>query len=143
MTLPTSELGKENYFDHDADIGIIGRGESLETCFTDAARAMFALMGDLTAIHPLQIITFDFIEDDNEIAFVTWLNLLVAKAQERHLLFCDFRLKREGSLWKATVSGEPWRKDIERGIEVKGATLTMLSVKKTDHIWQAQCVVDV
>ncbi|MDE2366260.1 MAG: archease, partial [Betaproteobacteria bacterium] len=32
---------------------------------------------------------------------------------------------------------------LERGVEVKGATLTMLSVKQAGAIWEARCVVDV
>lgn len=135
--------GMDNYFDHDADIGIIGRGESIEKCFADAARVMFSLMVDVPNVRPTQIITFEFEEEDVELALVTWLNLLLAKAQEHHLMLGDFRLKREGKHWEATVSGERWRKNIERGIEVKGATLTMLSVKKIDHLWEARCVVDV
>ncbi len=133
----------ENYFDHDADIGIIGRGETIENCFANTARVMFALMADIEKIHQIQIITFEFEEEDRELALVTWLNLLLAKAQEHQLIFGDFRLKHEGSLWKATVAGEPWRDNIERGIEVKGATLTMLSVRKVDHSWEARCIVDV
>lgn len=133
----------ENYFAHDADIGIIGRGDSLENCFTNIARVMFALMADIENIHQIQIITFEFEEADLELALVTWLNLLLLKAQEHHLIFGDFRLRREGNHWKAIVSGEPWRSNIERGIEVKGATLTMLSVKKIDNTWEARCIVDV
>lgn len=135
--------GMDNYFDHDADIGIIGRGESIEKCFADAARVMFLLMVDVPNVRPTQIITFEFEEEDLELALVIWLNLLLAKAQEHHLMFGDFRLKREGKHWQATVAGERWRKNIERGIEVKGATLTMLVVKKVDHLWEARCVVDV
>lgn len=133
----------ENYFDHDADIGIIGRGETIETCFANTARVMFSLMANIDNIHQIQIITFEFEESDLELALVTWLNLLLGKAREHNLMFGDFRLKRENNLWKATVSGEPWRKDMERGIEVKGATLTMLSVRKLEHSWEARCVVDV
>lgn len=133
----------ENYFDHDADIGIIGRGDSIESCFSNTAKVMFSLMSDVKNVHLIQIITFDFEEDDLELALVTWLNLVLAKADEHHLIFGDFRLKRDGTLWKATVSGEPWRPNMERGIEVKGATLTMLSVRKIDHAWEARCVVDV
>lgn len=133
----------ENYFDHDADIGIIGRGETIENCFANSARVMFSLMVDVANVHLMQIITFEFEEEDVEFALVTWLNLVLTKAQEHHLMFGDFRLMRNGKTWKATVSGEPWRKNIERGIEVKGATLTMLSVKKIDHLWEARCVVDV
>jgi SHS2 domain-containing protein len=137
------QSGEENYFAHDADIGIIGRGESIEICFANAARAMFALMADLSHIHTTQIITFEFEEADLEFALVTWLNLLLSKAHEHHLMLSDFRLKREGDLWKATVAGERWRESIERGVEVKGATLTMLSINKVDHRWEARCVVDV
>lgn len=133
----------ENYFAHEADIGIIGRGNSVENCFADAARAMFGLMTDLTHVHQVKIVTFEFEEADLEFALVTWLNLLIAKAAEHRLILNDFRLKREGARWSAIVAGEPWRDDIPRGIEVKGATLTMLSVKKINHIWEARCVVDV
>lgn len=139
----TGKSEVEKYFDHDADMGIIGRGQSVETCFADAAKTMFALMSDLSEVHLTQIITFEFEEEDIELALVTWLNLLIAKAQEHRLIFADFRLKRDGKIWKGTASGEKWRDNIERGIEVKGATLTMLSVKKIDHIWEARCVVDV
>lgn len=135
--------GTENYFDHDADIGIIGRGENAEACFADAARVMFSLTADLKAVHLTQIITFEFEEADLEIALITWLNTLLAKAQEHQLVFGDFRLKHEGKYWKATVSGEKWRDGIKRGIEVKGALLTMLSVKKLDHLWEARCVLEV
>ncbi|WP_232051819.1 archease [Aquicella siphonis] len=133
----------ENYFDHDADIGIIGRGDTVENCFANTARVMFSLMADIESVHPLQIITFEFEEADLELALVTWLNLLIAKSQEHSLVFGDFRLRHEGVLWKATVAGEHWRDSMERGIEVKGATLTMLSVKKVDHTWEARCIVDV
>lgn len=125
------------------DISIIGRGESLETCFADAARVMFSLMTDITQVHQLQIITFEFTEDDIEIALVSWLNLLLIKAREHQLIFCDFRLKHEGNLWKATVAGEKWRDSQEGGVAVKGAKPTPLSVKKIDHLWEARCIVDV
>jgi SHS2 domain-containing protein len=32
---------------------------------------------------------------------------------------------------------------MERGTEVKGATLTMLSVRRADGGWEARCVIDV
>jgi len=133
----------ENYFAHNAEIGIIGRGETIEACFANIARVMFALMTNIENVHQIQIITFEFEEADLEVALVTWLNLLLAKAQEHHLVFGDFRLKREANVWKATVAGEPWRENTERGIEVKGATQTMLSVRKVEHLWEARCVVSV
>lgn len=133
----------ENYFDHDADIGIIGRGNSLEESFVDAATAMFALMANLSEVHPKTSIKFEFEETDVELAFVTWLNSLIAKAQADNLLLSRFQIRKNGNLWRGEAQGEVWRDDIERGIEVKGATLTMLSVKQADGKWEAKCVVDV
>lgn len=133
----------DNYFEHDADVGIIGYGTSMEACFTDAARAMFALMADLSAVHPSHKINVEFAEEDIELAFVTWLNLLIAQAQANNLILAEFELKRTGFLWQGKARGEIWHAGIERGIEVKGATLTLLSVKQKGDLWQAQCVVDV
>lgn len=133
----------KNYFDHDADIGIIGRGNSLTESFVDAAKAVFALMTDLSQIQPKISVNFEFEEADMELAFVTWLNILIAKAQADHLVFSQFQINRIGNLWQAEAKGERWRSDIERGIEVKGATLTMLSVNQANGKWESKCVVDV
>ena len=140
IAMPTID---ENYFDHDADIGIIGRGNSLEECFVGAAKAMFALMTDLSNVHPQIAVTIEFEESDVELAFVTWLNLLIAKAQADNLIFSTFQIHKNGDLWQGKALGEVWRDDIERGIDVKGATLTMLSVKQVNGMWEAGCVVDV
>src|SRR3990167_5648041 len=131
----------KHYFDHAADIGIIGQGNSLEESFIDAAKAVFALMGDLTHVHPKQSITITFEEEDIELAFVTWLNLLIAQAQANQLIFSHFDIKKQNHHWSGKAQGESWRDDMERGIDVKGATLTMLSVKSLHGKWRAQCVV--
>lgn len=135
-------MDTDRYFDHQTDIGIIGRGVTVETCFTDAARVMFSLMTDLSEVHLTQIISFEFEEEDLSRALVTWLNLLLSKAKEHQLVCGDFRLKRDGNHWKATVSGERWRAGMSPGTEVKEATTTMLSIKKMAHAWEVRCVID-
>lgn len=131
------------YFDHDADIGIIGRGSTLEQAFEAAARAMFAVMIDVAAVRSETSVQFDFEETDVELALVTWLNLLLAHARERQLVFGHFHLQREGNLWLGEAGGQRWSREMERGVEVKGATLTMLSVRQDADGWEARCVVDV
>jgi len=132
-----------DYFEHDADIGIIGCGAMLEQAFESAARAMFAIMSDIVALHADITVQFDFEEADTELALVTWLNLLLAHARERHAVFGHFRLLRKGDSWHGEASGQRWSEDMERGVEVKGTTLTMLSVKQVSEGWEARCVVDV
>lgn len=131
------------YFDHDADIGIVGRGATLEQAFESAACAMFAIMSDVAALHAEVAVQFDFEETDVELALVTWLNLLLAHAREEQAVFGHFRLQREGDSWHGMASGQRWNESMERGVEVKGATLTMLSVRQQHDNWEARCVVDV
>ncbi|MGB5965152.1 MAG: archease [Sulfurimonadaceae bacterium] len=131
------------YFDHDADIGIIGRGPTLERAFESAAEAMFAIMAEELP-EPLEIeVSFVFEEEDVEFALVRWLNCLLAHAQSRAIVLGRFELRREGSLWRTKAWGTLWSKEIVRGVEVKGATLTMLSVEERAGLWEARCIVDV
>ena len=131
------------YFDHDADIGIIGKGPTLERAFESAAEAMFAIMAEELP-EQLEIeISFVFEEEDVEFALVRWLNYLIAHAQSRSIILGRFELRHEGALWRTKAWGVPWNKEIIRGVEVKGATLTMLSVEENADLWEARCIVDV
>lgn len=132
-----------SYFDHDADIGIIGRGKSLEEAFESAAAAMFAIMAEVDALQCHELIEVKFEEEDNEFALIEWLNNLLAVAHTKYLVLGRFELHKEGNLWSGKAWGEKWQKDLERGTEVKGATLTMLLVQEKEDHWVAQCVVDV
>jgi SHS2 domain-containing protein len=131
------------YFDHEADMGVVGRGKTPEAAMESAAEATFALMADLEEIEPTRAVEVTFDESDPELALVIWLNGLLAEARAEGLALGRFTLEHTGDHWRGTGSGEPWRRDLERGVEVKGATLTMLSVRPTNHGWEARCVVDV
>jgi len=131
------------YFEHDADIGLAGRGATLEEAFEAAAAGMFAIMTDLAGVRRERTVKLAFEEADVELALVRWLNLLLATAREQRMVFAEFRLDRDGVVWRGTATGEAWRSDHERGVEVKGATLTMLRVEQREGGWDARCVVDV
>ncbi|MCM2328844.1 MAG: archease [Lysobacter sp.] len=135
--------GEHGTFEHGADVGIFGRGPRIEDAFCAAAQAMFALTTVLAAVSPREKIAFEFDEDDLELAFVRWLNLLLSHAGDRGLALGRFELAREGHRWEGAAWGEPWHDGLERGTGVKGATLTMLSVKHEGGAWEARCVVDV
>ena len=132
-----------DYFEHDADVGVVGRGATPEEAFVGAARALFAIQTEPGALRPDERFEFAFAEDDVELALVTWLNLLLGEARARGLALAEFGVRREGGLWSGWAAGERWREGIARGTEVKGATLTMLSVRRVEQGWEARCVVDV
>lgn len=132
-----------SYFEHDADIGIIGRGTTIEEAFETAAQAVFAIVTHLDTVQPKAAVKVEFEEADPELALVTWLNLLLGKAREQGMVFSRFHVQHQDSKWRAEALGEKWHPGLERGVEVKGATLTMLSVKQTGATWEARCIVDV
>jgi SHS2 domain-containing protein len=133
-----------SYFEHDADVGVVGRGETPERAFEAAARAVFALMAEPGSLGETREASVSFVEEDLELALVEWLNALLGAAREQGAVFRRFSLARDGARWTGRAWGEPWREDTERGTEVKGATLTMLSVRQADGAgWEARCVVDV
>ena len=145
MTGPPSLIDRERYgvFDHDADIGIVGRGATVEEAFAAAATALFDLQCRVEGVAPLQRVDVAFREGDVELALVTWLNLLLASAHASGVALCRFSLRRDGDDWSGAGWGERWHALLTRGIDVKGATLTMLSVRATGAGWDARCVVDV
>ncbi|MDP2785985.1 MAG: archease [Sulfurimicrobium sp.] len=132
-----------DYFEHDADIGVIGRGATLEEAFEGAAGAMFAIMVESAQVPHLVQVAFSFAEDDLELALVTWLNRLLSEARQRRLVWGQFKIKHVDGQWQGAAWGAPWDANMERGTEVKGATLTMLRVEQVDGTWEARCVVDV
>ena len=136
-------MGDFSYFDHDADIGVCGRGATLEAAFESAAEAVFSIMSEDVTADLNEPLVFEYEEEDAEFAFVRWLNLLLSYAQSRRLWLGRFRLERDGTLWRGRAWGASWNEEMRRGVEVKGATLTMLSVACREDIWEACCVVDV
>jgi len=138
-----SDTKKYDYFDHEADIGIIGKGNTIEEAFVSGAEAMFAIMSELTTVKLVQEIQFDFEENDDELAFVEWLNMLIAFAREKGLQLAKFECRRDEAHWYGKAWGDRWENCLDRGTEVKGATLTSLNVLQRDGQWQARCVVDV
>jgi protein archease len=134
---------EESYFEHGADIGVIGRGSTVDSAFEAAAAATFAIQADLAGVHPVVNVEVEFEESDVELALVRWINSLLSAARCEGVILGKFWLHHEGSRWNGGACGEPWTEAHERGTEVKGATLTALSVRHVGALWEARCVVDV
>jgi len=135
------------YFEHGADIGVIGRGATMEAAFEAAAAATFAIQSDPAQVGRVLEVEVDFEEEDPEMALVQWLNALLERARREHAVWSAFAVHRDGSRWHGRAWGERWSARHERGTEVKGATLTALSVRQVGPPevpqWEARCVVDV
>jgi SHS2 domain-containing protein len=133
------------HFPHDADIGVAGLGESLPEAFAQAALGLTAIITDPARVQPAEEVSVRCRAPDPELLLVDWLNALVFEMATRRMLFSRFEVELDGEELRGTAWGE--RVDVLRhrpAVEIKGATYTGLSVKKTaSGAWRAQCVVDV
>ncbi len=133
------------HFEHDADVGVRGRGATREQAFVQAALALVSAITDLALIAATVAIDVRCEAPDDELLLVDWLNALVYEMATRRMLFSRFEVAiRDGRL-DARAWGEPLDAGRHRpAVEVKGATYTALRVaREDDGRWLAQCVVDV
>ncbi len=132
------------HFAHGADIGIRGRGATREEAFSEAARALTAVVthGEVT---PRLSVAIRCSAPDDELLLVAWLSELIYEMATRRMLFSRFDVHIDGEALVATVWGEPV--EVARhhpAVEPKGATMTALRVaREADATWLAQTVIDV
>lgn len=141
-----SLMGKSRWehFEHQADIGVRGIGDTPEKAFEQAALAMCAIITDLSLIDPSDVIDITCEEPDQELLLVDWLNAIIFEMSTRKMLFSQFDISINNGRLTARAQGEAV--DVERhqpAVEIKGATYTELSVYEKKDEWIAQCVVDV
>lgn len=139
-----------DYFEHEADIGIVGIGENLEESFQEAAKAMFNVMVDIEKIEPKQNIEVKCEAENVEELLIEWLNALLAEKDINDMMFSEFKVVIKGKDKPSVISltgvakGEKFQaKKHNAKTEVKAATYSQLRVYKKGGKYLAQCVVDV
>lgn len=133
------------YFEHKADVGIIGIGKTLEEAFEEGAKAMFNVMVDIDKVEPKETIKIECEASNNEELFIEWLNKLLAEAGINNMVFSEFRTEsiKDYKLF-GSARGEtlvPEKHNIKT--EVKAATYSQLSIKKENDNYIVKCVLDV
>lgn len=138
-------MGGWEHFDHQADLGLRGRGESLEAAFEQAAVALTAAITDPDRVRASEEVDVRCEAPSLEILLVDWLNALIYEMGTRSMLFREFRVHIQG----LELTGKAWGESLDRprhqpAVEPKGATFTELRVGRDEQgRWVAQCVVDV
>jgi SHS2 domain-containing protein len=140
-----SKAAAWEHFAHGADIGVRGIGTTVEEAFEQAALAMMAVITDPVSVTLQSEIEISCEAPELDLLLLDWLNALVLKMATDKLVFGSFAVSISGPRLHAIARGEPI--DVRRhqpAVEVKGATLTELSVARgSDGLWRAQCIVDV
>lgn len=133
------------HFEHMADIGLRGFGNSIAQAFEQIALAMTAVIAEPDSVRPLDAVSIVCTATEPELLLVDWLNALIYEMATRHMLFARFAVRITEGRLEALAWGEAVDRSRHRpAVEVKGATMTLLSVREqTAGVWCAQCVVDV
>ena len=133
------------HFHHQADIGVRGCGPTPATAFEQAALAMTAVITEPQRVRGRTEVAVELEAPDLEYLLYRWLNELVFQMSTRRMLFGRFRVEIEERRLCASAWGEPVDRELHQpAVEIKGATLTALEVRRGgDGLWRAQCVVDV
>jgi tRNA nucleotidyltransferase (CCA-adding enzyme) len=121
-----------------------GIGPTRAAAFAQAAVALTGAMTDPEVVAPTVAVDVGCSAPDDELLLMDWLNALVFEMATRDMLFARFELTIDDHALKAKAWGEPV--DVARhhpAVEVKGATLTGLSVRRQNGDWVAECVIDV
>jgi SHS2 domain-containing protein len=141
----TDELPGWEHFEHGADVGVRGRGRTLEEAFAQAACALCAVVVDPALVHPVVEAKLSCEGPDVELLLVAWLDAVIWEMSARRSVFSDFRVRISGTRLEGVARGEPL--DHERhqpAVEIKGATHTLLAVLHGEGGgWMVQTVVDV
>src|SRR4030067_1795112 len=117
------------HFPHQADVGVRGLGATLAQAFEQAALALTAVITDLAAVAPREMLRLSCAAPDAELLLVDWLNMLIYEMATRNMLFSRFEVHLEGNRLTAQVWGEALEAGSHRpAVEVKGATYTALRV---------------
>jgi len=126
-------------------MGVRGVGPTREAAFEQIALAMTAVVVDPAQVAAVTAVNIRCEAPDDELLLVDWLNALILEMAVRHMLFSRFEVTLDGQRLTATAWGEPVDLDKHQpAVEIKGATYTELSVRRSDSgQWVAQCVVDV
>ena len=136
-------------FEHKADMGVRGIGESFEQAFEETAKAMFSIMTGLEKVEAENVVEVEANAKDLEALLVEWLNELVFHYSSKNMFFSEFKVepieeRADGFYLKGTAKGEEIdQKKHERKTEVKAASYSQLKVAEEGGKFLAQCIVDV
>ncbi len=138
-------------FEHGADVGIRGYGETLEQAFSEVLKALTLLYVeniDFEEVSPVEEREVEVSAETLDELFVFFVNKAISLVSLEDVLVIGFQGRIEERDREYHLTGKflviPF--DVERfgyGVEVKGATFTQAKVEKGEKGWVVQCVVDV
>ena len=137
-------------FEHKADIGVRGKGKTIEDAFVGGALSMMGVMFELKGVKALKSVDIECSADDLAALFVEWLNKILCQRDLETMVFSKFEASISGKDGNFTLKGKAWGEGYDPSkhvpkIEVKAATYSQLKffTEEGTGLYVAQCIVDV
>ena len=80
------------HFEHKADIGIRGFGNTPAEAFAQAALAMSAIITELSLVADKDKVAIVCEDEELDLLFVDWLNAVIYEISTRQMLFSRFQV---------------------------------------------------
>ncbi|MFN3920984.1 MAG: archease [Caldimicrobium sp.] len=137
-------------FEHGADIGIRGYGETPEEALSNVLKALASLLVETPQFlqsapifkYPIEV-EAEFLDE----LLIIFINKVLSISSLEGVLLYEFKgkLKEDKKYFlQGEVAGVPFEPEkYGYGVEVKGATFTLAKFEKEKGNYIAQCVVDV
>jgi len=132
-------------FPHTADIGVRVFGKDLKELFGNAAFAMFDIIADLEGMTGETTETINVEAADREGLLVAWLDELLYLFYTKQLIFYRFDIHElSDTALRASAIGRPVATNRNRlKTEIKAATYSDLTIKKTAEGYSVEVIFDV
>ncbi len=136
------------HYEHMADIGIRGYGDTLEEAFEAVATALFDVMVDVRKVDRKEMREIEVEGEDLYALLYSFLEELLILHDTEGLVFGDFEVgiekTKEGYKLKAKAYGEALSEKHEPKEEVKAITYHEMNIKQfEDGTWMTQLVPDI
>ena len=137
------------YIDHEADVGILGIGSTLEEAFVEGAKAMADYMVGMESVDNKKQIEIRCEADNIPALFIEWLNEILANVDLSNMFFSGFEIEKiESSNNKFSLKGKAFGEEIDLDkhkvkTEVKAATYSGLKYEERDNKYYLRCVLDI
>ena len=131
--------------EHTADLGVVGRGDTLAEALEWAATGMLGFMADLDRVEQCETVRLSIVAPDREALAVDWLNELLYRFEADGFLPSRFEVtvNDEGTSLDATCVGEiisPGTPGVRAA--VKAATYHQVEVSQNGE-WRVRVFLDI
>ena len=133
------------FLEHESEIGILASGHSIESAFSEGAKALFEIMVNIKSINPSNTLKIKCSANSLNSLFVEFLNELIAQKDISEMVFSEFEINISNNfILECTAKGELFNPNKHGSkIEAKAATYSGLKVWEEKNEFFAQCIIDV